>query len=587
VLTEGEIRISIETSAKKQEDTMQKFHQLEYVRPDVEAAKKALNDLIDEFLNASSYEEARALYVRTEELDAQLSTMYTLASIRNTMDTSDEFYDNEIKYFNAVVPEYMLVAKRASEALTQSRFKDDFAKEFGSIFIKKAENAQRIMSEEIAEDLVEESNLSQEYSKTVASCSVEFRGETCNFYGLLKHMQSTDRAEREEAFLAWANLYESVSEKLDNIYDQLVAIRVRMAKKLGFENYTELAYLNKNRFDYTAKDVAAFREQVRTVIVPACERIFELQRKRLGIDKLHYYDEELVFPDGNATPIGNMEYLVNAAGEMYRDLSPQTGEFFDFMMQHELFDLVTRPNKHMGGYCTFLETYKAPFIFSNFNGTSADVDVLTHEAGHAFQAYVAYRTLPISAICHSTSEINEIHSMTMEHFAYPYMEKFFGEKTEQYLYAHLASALTIIPYLVSVDEFQHRVFEKPEMTAMERRQVWREIEKKYQPWRDYDGNKFLEEGGFWMQKQHIFLYPFYYIDYALAQICAFELYGRMKKDPKLAWEDYYRLCCAGGSKGYFELLEVANLHNPFREGSVEAAVSTVIKELEASPFSKV
>lgn len=566
---------------------MQKFPQLEYLRPDVETVKKELNAAIDEFLKAASYEEARRIYIRIEELDAGFSTMYNIASIRNTMDTADEFYDGEINYFNAVMPEYMLVLKRASQALTESAFKDDFAGEFGAIFIKKAENAQRIMSEEIAEDLVEESNLEQEYSKTVAACSADFRGESCNFYGLLKHMQSTDRAEREEAFLAWAKLYEGVSEKLDGIYDQLVKIRVRMAKKLGFEDYTELAYLNKNRFDYRAEDVAAFREQVKKVIVPACARVFELQRRRLGIDKLHYYDESLVFPEGNAVPVGGMDYLVNAAGEMYRELSPETGEFFDFMIEHDLFDLVTRPNKHMGGYCTFLESFKAPFIFSNFNGTSADVDVLTHEAGHAFQAYVASRTLPILAICGSTSEINEIHSMTMEHFAYPYMEKFFGEKTDEYLYAHLASALTIIPYLVSVDEFQHRVFEKPDMTARERRAVWREIEKTYQPWRDYDGSGFLEEGGFWMQKQHIFLYPFYYIDYALAQICAFELYSRMTKDPKLAWEDYYRLCRTGGNKGYFELLEVANLHNPFREGSVEAAVSGVIEELEASPFSKV
>jgi len=566
---------------------MEKFPQLAYERPDVEAAKKALNDLIDAFLSASTYEEARDIYLQLEKTDAAFSTMYTLAYIRNTMDTSDPFYDGEMKYFNEVAPAYMLVLQRASKALTETKFKDDFSREFGPILIKKAENAQRVMNEAIAEDLVEEGNLKQEYSRLVASCSVDFRGEQCNFYGLLKHMESTDRDERKEAFLAWANLYESVSDKLDDIYDKLVRIRVRMAQKLGFDSYIPLAYLNKDRFDYTEKDVAVFREQVKNIIVPACERIYELQRKRLGIDRLHYYDEQLVFPEGNATPIGGMEYLVNAAREMYRDLSPQTGEFFDFMVEHELFDLVTRPNKHMGGYCTFLDSCKAPFIFSNFNGTSADVDVLTHEAGHAFQAYVAARTLPIMGICHSTSEINEIHSMTMEHFAYPYMDKFFGDKADEYRYAHLASALTVIPYLVSVDEFQHRVFEKPEMTAKERRHIWREIEKKYMPWRDYDGNAFLEEGGFWMQKQHIFLYPFYYIDYALAQICAFELYGRMKKDRRRAWEDYFRLCCAGGSKGYFELLDVANLHNPFREGSVEAAVSTVIEELESSPFSRV
>jgi len=566
---------------------MEKFTQLEYKRPDVGKAKKEMNALVKKFAGASSYGEARALYVRGEELSDELETMYTVASIRNTMNTSDPFYDSEIRFFNSVMPGYMLVMKKAAKALTESPYKGDFAREFGSVFLKSAENAQRIMNSRIALDMVRESNLEQEYSRTVAACSTVFRGEQCNFYGLMKHMQNVDRGERKEAFLAWAALYESVSGKLDDIYGKLTKTRVRMAKKLGFSDYTELAYLNKNRFDYTAPDVAAFREQVRTVIVPVCERIYALQQKRLGIDKLHYYDESLVFPEGNAEPIGDMDDLLESAQKMYHELSKETGEFFDFMTEHELFDLATRPNKHMGGYCTFLNKYKAPFIFSNFNGTSADVDVLTHEAGHAFQAYVSSRTLPISAICSSTSEINEIHSMAMEHFAYPYMNKFFGDKADEYRYAHLCSSLTTIPYLVSVDEYQHKVFEKPEMSAKERRAVWHGIERKYLPWRDYDGNAFLEEGGFWMQKQHIFLYPFYYIDYALAQICSFEFYGRMKKDKEKAWSDYYGLCRAGGSKGYFELLELAGLHNPFREGSVEAAVSGVIEEIESSPFSKI
>ena len=264
---------------------------------------------------------------------------------------------------------------------------------------------------------------------------------------------------------------------------------------------------------------------------------------------------------------------------MYREMSPETGEFFDFMTEYGLYDLLTRPGKHMGGYMTRLPKYKAPFIFSNFNGTSADVDVLTHEAGHAFQGYLAMRSIPVASLCGSTSEINEIHSMSMEHFAYPWMEYFFGEKTEKYITAHLTDALCTIPYLVSVDEFQHEVYDHPDSTPEDWRRYWREIEKKYMPWRDYDGNEFLESGGFWMQKQHIFLYPFYYIEYALAQICAFQYYGRMKEDRKAAWKDYLRLCRAGGTKGYFELLETGNLLNPFVEGTVEKATGHVIAEI--------
>ncbi|MDR1262536.1 MAG: M3 family metallopeptidase, partial [Oscillospiraceae bacterium] len=245
--------------------------------------------------------------------------------------------------------------------------------------------------------------------------------------------------------------------------------------------------------------------------------------------------------------------------------------------------LTSRPGKHLGGYCTGLPAYNAPFIFSNFNGTAADVGVLTHEAGHAFAGYTAVRTQPIMEYYGSTSEINEIHSMAMEHFTYPWLKDLFGEDNAfKAKYTHLADAFMVVPYLVSVDEFQHRVFENPTMSSAERRKVWKDIETKYLPWRDYDGNAFLDGGGFWMQKQHVFLYPFYYIDYALAQTCAFELYGRMKTSPDAAWEDYLRLCRAGGSQGYFALLTLANLSNPFRQGAVARAVGHVVEELDGS-----
>ena len=264
---------------------------------------------------------------------------------------------------------------------------------------------------------------------------------------------------------------------------------------------------------------------------------------------------------------------------MYRELSKETGEFFDYMVEHGLFDLETKPGKRQGGYCTFLADDKAPFIFSNFNGTSADVDVLTHEAGHAFEAYSASRIYPLSGQVWSTTEIDEIHSMSMEFFTYPWMDMFFEENADKYRYAHLVSALTVIPYMACVDEFQHRVFEEKAVNAGRRREIWRELERRYMPWRDYDGNKFLEEGGFWMQKQHIFLFPFYYIDYALAQMGAFEFYGRMKENREAAWEDYYRLCCAGGSQGYFELLKIAGLSNPFAKGTVKKVMDSIRHEL--------
>ncbi len=555
-----------------------KFSEIEYKRPDFAEIKDGIKAYIENFKSAKNFKEAKSLFEEYQKSTEELSTMYEVAMIRNTVDTRDEFYEAEVAFFNENLPELEPLEKEADELILNSPYKDKFSSAYGRIFIKDMEIRQKLVSAEIIPDKVEEAKLSQEYSKITAQCKCDFDGEECNFYGLLKHLESTDRDERIRAYKAWADMYESVSEKLDEIYSKLTKVRDSMAKKLGFKNYIEYIYLANGRYDYTAEDVAKFRENVRKYITPAVAKLFEEQRKTIGVDKLHYYDEQLTSPTGNANPEGTTAEKVEKAKQMYNEMNAQTGEFFNFMCEHELFDLESKPGKHMGGYCTFLPKYKAPFIFSNFNGTSADVDVLTHEAGHAFQAYSSCKYVPLLNMTWSTAEISEIHSMSMEFFTYPWMDKFFADP-DKYRKAHLADALKVIPYMVSVDEFQHRVFEKPEMTAEERYAVWSEIEKKYMPWRDYDGNEFLEKGGFWMQKQHIFMYPFYYIEYALAQTCTFQYYARMKKSRAEAWADYYRLCCAGGSRGYLELLDIGNLKVPFDEKVIKKVTEVVMADL--------
>lgn len=559
---------------------MQKFSEIPYVRPDLTAYREALPAYVEQIRNAASWPELKALWLAQSDKRMEVMTARSIASIRNTVDTTDPYYEAEMRYFNTEMPAISLLEKQAEAALLASPFVCDFEKEFGSILIQNMKSSQRFADERLVPMQIRESELTQMYSKASATAVTDFRGQKCNFYGLLKAMQSTDRETRREAFVAWADLYAQVAPELDAIYDEMVQLRTKMAHTLGFETYTEMAYLQRRRFDYTAADVEKFHQQVKDVITPACARLFEAQRQRLGVDKLHWYDEALVFPEGNADPEGTKDELLAKAQQMYRELSPETSEFFDFMMQYDLFDLETKPGKRPGGYCTSLPSYKAPFIFSNFNGTNADMQVLTHEAGHAFEAFVASRRMPLPELAHSTSEINEIHSMAMEHFTYPWMERFFGDKTTQYLYDHLWGALNVLPYMCCVDEYQHRVYDNPSMTAMDRRAVWHELEQAYMPWRDYDGNEFLEGGGFWMQKPHIFLYPFYYIEYALAQICAFQFYLRMKQDRPAAWADYLRLCQAGGSLGYFDLLKLAKLDNPFAEGTVEKAVSAVLASID-------
>lgn len=558
---------------------MEVFSKIPYERTNYEKVTEVLHECIEKIRTADSYDIMKKAYLAWNDCENSFETMNTIASVRNTCHMDDKYYEDEMRYIHSETPKLAVELNDLYRAVLDSRFLDEFQNDFDPVVVKRMEAAIRLANSSIIEDKIRESELKQQYSRISGECTTDFRGEKCNFYGLLKHMESTDRQTRKEAFEAWSAMYESISSQLDKIYDELVHLRVKMAKKLGFEDPLEMLYIQRGRFDYDKNDAAAFRRQILEEVVPACVKLREDQRIRLRIDKLHYYDEALMRPEGNASPIGDRDYLVAQAKKMYRELSAETGQFFDFMTDYELFDLETRPNKRQGGYCTFMPDYKAPFIFSNFNGTSADVDVLTHEAGHAFAGYTASRSLARPEDASVFTEVAEIHSMTMEHWSYPWMELFFGDKAKEYCYDHLAVSLMVVPYMVSVDEFQHRMYENPDMTPMERRAVWKEIESIYMPWRDYDGNDFLEDGAFWMQKQHIFLYPMYYIDYALAQICAYQLYDRKKKDYDKAWADYLALCKAGGNHGYFELLRMAGIENPFEEGTVKRAVAGVLEEL--------
>ncbi len=559
-----------------------KFWEINYERLDLKKIKNELVSLEKQYKKAKSYEEAEEIRNRIEKFTAEeLYTPISYANIRNSIDVSDKFFDEEVKFYNKNMFKFLSVSKKINKDLINSPFKAEYIENGYGLKLKIAEVSLRQQSFKTVLLDIKESMLMMDYSKVTAQAKTDFDGKQLNFYGLLKEMQDPDREHRKNALKAWSDLYESISGKLDDIYDKLVKIRCRQAKKLKYDNFVKMVYDRRSIFDYTPEDVKTFKELVAEHIVPVCAKLREEQAKRLGVDKLYYYDESLFYKEGALVPEGTAEELIEKANEMYNAMSKETGEFFTFMKENGYFDLETKPNKRGGGYCTELPKYKAPFIFSNFNGTSADADVLTHEAGHAFAGYTAlHGEKDIYAQDDMTMDIAEIHSMSMEHFAYPYMEKFFGDKADKYRFAHLTEAFISIPYLCAVDEFQHRVFANPKCSAEERRKIWKDIEEKFLPWRDYGDLPFLENGGFWMQKQHVFLYPFYYIDYALSQICAFQFYKKETENHENAWKDYYKLCTIAGKQGYFDTLKAVNLESPFKEETVKTVVSFVTAQLD-------
>ena len=558
-----------------------KFNEIKYERVNLKEFKKHMLELNKKFKNANSYEESKKIMDQIDEYTNDQMTTITYANIMNSIDTANEFYDKEVKYYNSALAKLSGFFKKISKDFVNSKFKDDYIKNGYELDVKEAEIEIKNAKKSIILPTIKSSMLEMEYSKIVAQAKTDFNGQSLNFYGLLKEMQNPDRDVRKKALKAWSDLYESISPKLDDIYHKLVQIRCKIAKKLKYPDYQSLVYDQRSIFDYNREDLKKFKDAVIKYIVPECTKQFDEQRKRLGLDHLYFYDESLFFPEGAIVPIGTTEELVEKANQMYNEMSKETGEFFTFMKENQFFDLETKPNKAGGGFCADLPKYKATFIFSNFNGTSADVDVLTHEAGHAFAAYTGFRgEKDIYAQNKMTSDIAEIHSMSMEHFAYPYMEKFFEEKADKYRYYHLTTALTTIPYLCAVDEFQTRVYQNPNATPNELRAMWHDIEKIFLPWRDYDDCKFLNEGGFWMQKQHIFLYPFYYIDYALSQICAFQFYQRETINHEETWKDYYKLCQIAGKQGYLKTLELVNLKSPFDENTIKETIDFIVKKID-------
>jgi len=552
------------------------FHDFKYERPDFDGQKEKLTALIEDFKSATSVSEQLDVFKSINDVRNAISTMSTLASVRHSVDTRDEFYDSENAYWDETGPLYTELDALIYDALLESPFRAELEEALGTQFFKLIECEKRAFSPEIISDLQEENRLASEYDKLLASAKIEFQGEEYTLPGLGKFAQDKDRSVRESALAARYAFFETHEETLDDIYDKLVQIRAKIAKKLGFNNFTELGYVRMQRTDYNSADVANFRKQVREIIVPVATGIHEKQRVRLGLDKLRYFDLGFKFKSGNATPQGKPEWIVEQGVKMYEELSPETKEFFDFMVEKDLLDLVNKPGKRGGGYCTYVSDYKAPFIFSNFNGTSDDIDVLTHEAGHAFQVYRS-RHIEIPELMWPTLESCEIHSMSMEFFAWPWMQNFFKDDVEKYKYDHLSSAITFIPYGVLVDDFQHFVYDNPNASKEERKAEWRRMEKIYLPHKDFEGCDYLERGGWWHGQGHLFSSPFYYIDYTLAQICALQFWKRMMNEDASAWPDYLALCDVGGSRSFLELVKLGNLKSPFEDG----CVASVIADIEA------
>ena len=561
-----------------------KFREMPYERPDGEALKTSMRTLTEKLCAAESYEAAKAVFLEKETLFKHIQTLETLAQVRHTIDTRDAFYDGENGFWNRLSPELEEYLQEWTKAMLASPYRAEFEREYGTLMFLNAEIALKTFSPEIISELQKENDLTTEYDKLIASAQIPFEGGVYTLSQLSPFKTDADDERRLAAWKAEGAWYKEHQSELDRIYDELVHLRDTMGKKLGYGGYTTLGYYRMCRNCYGKADVERFRAAVRKYLVPVAESIYREQAKRLGKTyPLSFADAALSFRSGNPRPCGDAEHILAHGQKFYDELSPETSEFFRMMRSRELLDVLSTEGKAAGGYCCTIPDYDVPFIFANFNGTQGDVEVVTHEAGHALNAYlIADNRFALELGC-GGMETAETHSMSMEFFAWPYMDKFFGPDAAKYRYMHALDSFSFIPYGTMVDAFQHIVYENPDMSPDERDAAWLELEHQFRPHISMEGIPYLEKGTRWQYQMHIYESPFYYIDYCLAQTAAFNFLLASLEDYDDAFARYLRLSRQGGEKVWTDLLEEAGFASPFTPGALKdlsARVETVLEKIK-------
>lgn len=556
-----------------------KFKDMPYERIDFTEVEAEMKRIMADFQTAESGEAQFKVHEQYYTLVNKVRTLMTIAHIRHDVDTADEFYDKEQEYYDEKGPLLDNLLNMYEKQMYESPFRAYLEDKIGKVAFKNIEIAQKAFDEKLIPLMQEENTLVTEYSKLIAGAKIEWEGETLNLSLMRPYLIHVDRSVREKAWKKYVAFFEENADKLDEIYDKLVKNRDKQAKEMGYKNYVELGYYRMQRNCYGKDQVENFRKQIKEYFVPFVGKLHDRRRQRLGLKKLSFIDEGVYFLNGNPSPVGNPDEILAAGQKMYSELSPETKEFFDFMMENEMFDVLGRKTKRAGGYMTSLPDYKAPFVFANFNGTSGDVDVITHECGHAFQGYLAMKD-PIQEHSDITMETAEVHSMSMEFFAEKWTELFFGDRADDYCAMHIEDSAAFIPYGCMVDEFQHIVYENPDLTPAERNAAWSKLEKEYKPHVDYGDCKYYAEGAFWQKQQHIYAVPFYYIDYCLAQTCALAYKVKMDEDFEAAWQSYLKLCKLSASDFFTNMIPEVGLVSPFEDGCIEDMVSKLEEKIK-------
>jgi len=510
---------------QKDKEVHMKFSTWDYIRPAYSEVKKKINDCKNRMRNAMSYQMFRDAWLDVKKEIEYLEFQEEIIYIRHLCGIDYQYSLEEVEIQSKEGPPLYALRDGCNTMAAASGYRNELEQEFGKQIFAHIDQHRVAENSDSMRLQSEESTVKMQYRKLMAKNSRD-------------------------------------DEALYQVFRKLIEIRCELADSLGYNSYIELGYHIQGRRDYGIREITDFRCHIQKYVTPAVADI-----KAKGIEFSH--------PPAVAASSGE---LISAIAAMFKDLSYETGSYIEEMTQKELYDLEIRANKRNNLFtCCMLPYERLPFVIGNFTGDGMETGYAVHEFGHGFAFYTAARKQPLYELHRSSPAVNEIHSKTMEHFMFPYLNMFVGEHKKEYIRNHLMQQLENLAYRCAIDEFEHLMYDR-NMSRVQLCELWADISNRYTPWNRISLED-IHQGKCWPRQTHIVEKPFYYIQYDIAQISTYEFYLKMKSSHEQAWSDYMRLCGAGGSKSYAELLETAHLSNPFIGNTSEDICRPIIDEL--------
>jgi len=519
------------------------------------------------------------------ELDSAVSEARANLYINMTRHTDDEAIKKAyLDFVENVEPKLKQTGFELDRKIVQSPHADDLDAEKYGVIVRDLKADVEVFREENVPLETEETKLDQQYEELCGDMTVEFRGRERTLPQMGKYLEDTDRDTREQA---WRGVWERRSrdrDRMNDIFDRMIALRDEMARNAGFENYRDYMFTRRRRFDYTPAHCEAFHEGAEKVVVPVLRELSRQRKEALGVDTLRPWDLNVdIRGRSPLKPFEGAGQLVEKTSKLFHRMDPSLGDLFDSLRTGDCLDLESRKGKAPGGYQYQRDRSRTPFIFMNAAGVHGDVVTMIHEAGHAFHSLLS-RDQPLLHYRDAPIEFCEVASMSMELTSHPYLGEFYSEEeASRARRRHLEKISTLIPWIATIDAFQHWLYLNPKYSRDERTAKWLELNERFGPADDWSGlEHFLEMS--WQRQGHLFGVPFYYIEYGIAQLGALQLWRQYRADPKQAIANYKRALELGGSRPLPELFEAAELTFEFGPDVMRGLMDEVQGELEKLPL---